>query len=240
MAVFDLKDAAMYIRDGFADTGAVNNASGYTAGATTMLVDGIVGQIYKWSRFTVAGDTVVHTVTATVETSSNTTSLTFTPALGDAVVDNAVITFLPNQIELVLGEGNLSYTEKKPREYKKNKGRLYSTRNGDEEPVEVSLSCYWEFLKSSVADGDIITFEEALKKTGQAANWVTSDSADPCAPYSVDIIIIYTPPCTDKDNEVITLSKFRYEELAHSAKDGTIEVKGMCNITAPTIVRGGT
>jgi hypothetical protein len=32
MAVFDLKDAAMYIRDGFADTGAVNNASGgYTA-----------------------------------------------------------------------------------------------------------------------------------------------------------------------------------------------------------------
>lgn len=237
MAVIDLKNCSIFLRDGYSDAGAVNNSGGYTSG-TTMVVDGITGIIAKWTRFTVVGDDLEHVVTSTAETTGNTTTLNFTPAIAGTVADNAVITFLPNQIELVLGEGNLTYTEKKSREYKKNKGRIYTVRDGDEDPVEVSFSCYWETLKSSVTDGEPVSFEEALKKIGQAANWVTSDQADPCAPYAVDIVIINNPPCADKENEVIYLEKFRWEELPHSAKDGTIECKGNCNIREARSERG--
>lgn len=238
MAVIDLKDCTIYVRDGFSDTGAVNNASGYASSATTMVVDGIVGIIPKWARFTVVGDDFEHVVVSTIQTSGNTTSITFTPALADAVLDNAVITFLPNQIELVLGDGDVTYSEKKNREYKLNKGEIYTVRNGDQAPVEVSFSCYWENLKSSVTDGEPISFEEALNQEGQASSWVTSDQDDPCAPYSVDIVIVKAPPCADKENEVTYLKKFRYEELNHSAKNGTIECKGNCNIRKAENQRG--
>jgi len=238
MAVIDLKDASILVRDGFSDTGAVNNTGGYVSGDDTMVVDGIVGIIHKWSRFTVAGDDLEHVVTAHSETTGNTTSITFTPDLEGTVADNAVITFLPNQIELVMGEGDLTYNEKKNREYKLNKGKIYTVRNGDETPVEVSFSCYWENLKSSVTDGEPISFEEALKQEGQAANWVTSDQDDPCAPFSVDIVVIKNPPCADKENEVTYLKKFRWEELNHSAKNGTIECKGNCNIKTAENQRG--
>lgn len=238
MAVIDLKDCTIFVRDGFSDTGAVNHTGGYAANDVTMLVDGIVGIIPKWSRFTVVGDDLEHVVTAHSETTGNTTSITFTPALADTVADNAVITFLPNQIELVLGDGDVSYTEKFNREYKLNKGKIYTVRNGDEAPVEVSFSCYWENLKSSITDGDPITFEEAIKQTGQASTWVTSDQDDPCAPYSVDIVIVKNQPCADKENEVTYLRKFRVEELPHSAKNGTIECKGSCNIKVAEHQRG--
>lgn len=242
MALIDLKNCSIFVRDGYSNAGAVNNVGGYVLNDVTMVVDGFVGILPKWSRFTVAGETgtPVHTVTAHSETSGNTTSITFTPALAGAVADNAVITVTYNQIELVVGEGNLTYTEKRAREYKKNKGRLYSVRNGDEDPVEISFSLYWEFLKSSVADNEPITFEEALKKTGQASTWVTSDSADPCAPYAVDIVIRHTPPCTDIANEEIAFTKFRYEELSHNAKEGTIECKGSANIIEPVLTRDVT
>lgn len=230
MAIIDLKNCTIVVRDGFSDTGAVNHTGGYVANDTTMVVDGIVGIIHKWSRFTVVGDDLEHVVVSTIETTGNTTSITFTPALADTVADNAVITFLANQIELVLGEGNLTYNEKKAREYKKNKGVLYEVRDGDEEPVEVSFDCWWENLSSSVTDGEPITFEEALKREGQAANWVSSDTTRPCSPYSVDIVIQKNQPCADLQQETTTLRYFRYEELDHSAKEGTIACKGSCNV----------
>lgn len=237
-SIIDLKQCSIFVRDGYANTGAVNHVAGYIANDVTMLVDAIVGIIPKWTRFTVIGDTVVHTVTAHIETSTNTTSITFTPGLGAVVADNAIITFLTNQIELVVGEGNLTYDEKHAREYKLNKGKLYSVRDGDQAPLELTFSLYWEFIKSSVTDGEPISFEEALKQEGQAATWVTSDLADPCAPYAVDIVIRHTPPCTDIDNEELTFGKFRWESLSHNAKDGTIECKGSCNLLTPGKVRG--
>lgn len=238
----DLKNCSIFVRDGYSNAGAVNHSGGYALGDTTMVVDGITGIIPLWSRFTVAGETgsPVHTVTAHSETTGNTTSLTFTPALAGSVADNAVITFTYNEIELVVGEGNLTFTEKKAREYKLNKGRLYSVRNGDEAPVELNFSFYWEFLKSSVTEGEQPTLEEALKQEGQCSGWVTTDTVNPCAPYAVDIVIRNNPPCTNIDNEEVQFKYFRYEELSHNAKDATVECKGSCNLTSPIKVRGAS
>ena len=73
--------------------GAVNNASGYSAGATSMTVDGAgstTTNIAIGSWFTING--YVHQV-ATLTGSPSVTAVTFTPALHAAVADNDVITW---------------------------------------------------------------------------------------------------------------------------------------------------
>lgn len=237
MAQFDLKNATFKIKDGYSGPGgspAVNLMAGYMAGAVTMTVDGFVGAVANGDTFTVVGSDATHTITAHTETATNTTSITFSPGLTGAVVDDAIITVLPHELEILIGEGNCSYNEKINRVYVKNRGRLSKVRNGDEEPVEVKFDFIWEHIKASV--GKPPTVEDVLKKRGVASTWV-STSADPCEPYAVDIVIEYTPPCEAETMETITLLDFRHEELDHNAKEGTISCSGKCNVTEPTVVR---
>jgi hypothetical protein len=241
MAQIDLKNCDIYIEDGYAGsvtgTSLVNNMSGYMSGATTMLIDGSTGAVTTGDRFTVAGDTVVHTVTSHSETLGNTTSVTFSPALGASVVDGAALTWLKHQLRIKIGEGNMQWTEKRNVVYTKDRGRLDTAKLGDEEPVEVKLDFTWEFL---TADTDEIpTIEDVLKKRGEAADWVNS-SDDLCEPYAVDIVIVYTPPCTGVDKEIYLLQDFRYEELGHDFKQGQVSVSGKCNITEPIVTRAAT
>ncbi len=248
MAVIDLKYAIVTIRDGatgitsgITDAGAVNNGSGYAAGATSMTVDGLAGIVASGQTFVVTGETgsPVHTVVGHTETGGNTTSVSFTPALASSIADDVVVTFTAeatgtNTIEVKIGEGTLTYTEKRNMEYRRDRGLLNTVREGDEEPVEVSLDFEWEFLRSST--GEAVTIEEALKQTGAAADWVSS-SADVCEPYAVDIVVTYIPPCDDADTEVIVLQDFRWETLDHNLKDGQISVKGNCNVKEAVVTR---
>ena len=94
----------------------------------------------------------------------------------------------------------------------------------------------WDYLKGSTGSGSP-TVEDALKNRGEASAWVSSD-ADACRPYAVDLEITYTPtPASCGDQEVITLSDFRYEGLDHDLRAGTVAVTGRCNVTAATSVR---
>lgn len=72
-------------------TGAVNNAAGYQAGATTVTVDGFSAAIAAGSWFTIAGDMTPQRVVSTVG-GAIPTSIVFTPGLRHAVADNAVVT----------------------------------------------------------------------------------------------------------------------------------------------------
>ena len=85
--------------------GAVNNAAGYAAGATTMTVDGFdddTNPIRVGDIFVMAADSTStpHTVTAVTYTSSDTTSITFSPGLVESEADNAVINFVATQSAL--------------------------------------------------------------------------------------------------------------------------------------------
>lgn len=85
--------------------GAVNNASGYAAGATTMTVDGFnddANPIRVGDVFVMAADSTStpHTVTAVTYTSSDTTSITFSPGLVESEADDAVINFVATQSAL--------------------------------------------------------------------------------------------------------------------------------------------
>ncbi len=230
----DLKNCSFFIRDGFSAAGAVNNAAGYTVGATTMVVDGITGIIPVGTIFTLEGETDEYEVTAHSETSGDTTSITFTPALLSAPADNDVITFSPHQVEIVIGEGNFTYEQKKARQYIKNKGRLGSVRNADEDPMEIAFDFRWDFLRGDT--NDPVTIEEALTQTGNASGWVSAAS-DPCEPYAVDLLIVHAPPCSGFKEEHILIEDFRHESLAHDPKAGQVAVKGNANRVSPTITR---
>lgn len=228
MAEIDLKQARIFIRDGFSAAGAVNNVSGYTSGATTVAVDAIAGIIPTGTLLKFTGQTTTYTVVSHTETSSNTTSIVITPGLTASVVDNVVITFQPHSLEVRIGDGNLTYEEKKNYTYKLDRGKLYTVKAGDEAPIEVNIDFSWESIAGDTDDPPSI--EEALKKIGKASTWVSS-SADLCEPYSVDIVVEYTEPCGDGDVQKLTLPDFRVESLNHSFKDGTITCKGQCNAT---------
>lgn len=93
--------------------GAVNNATGYSAGATSVACDGFnddatpvrVGDMFKFG----AGDTNWHTVTSTTQSSGDTVEISFTPALSAAVADDATITVTPTQSLLAFTPGALAF-----------------------------------------------------------------------------------------------------------------------------------
>jgi len=142
-----------------------------------------------------------------------------------------------NELTITIGEGNLTYTEARNIEYTLDRGILDEVREGDQIPVDVSMDFVWEYLRGSSASGAPPTVEEALKRIGNAANWVSTD-ADACRPYAVDIEVTYAPiPASCGDQEVITLPDFRYESLDHDLRAGTVSVSGKCNVTQATVVR---
>ena len=83
--------------------GAVNNGAGYAAGSTTIAMDGHSGAIVAGTWITIAGDMTPQKVTASVGGVAP-TSLTISPGLKNAVVNDAVITFYtPGAINALAG-----------------------------------------------------------------------------------------------------------------------------------------
>lgn len=236
MARIDLKNAIIRILDGYSASANVNNGPGYPAGTVTMLINnGPVADLPLGVAFTVPDSDKIHVVTARSGGPPN-TSITFTPALEGAVVNAALITFIGRSLEVNVGTGVLDYNEKKAFNYELNRGRLDTVLEGDEQPVEVSLAFVWDFI-TAISGADTPTVEDALKQRGAASTWISSETNDACAPYAVDIVVEYIPPCTNIQSEVITLPAFRYESLDHSSKDALISVKGKCNATEASVAR---
>jgi hypothetical protein len=240
MGQIDLKYATLTVEDGTLITGAVNLTGGYTAGATTMLIDSLpaLTVLTDGTPFTIAGETgsVVHTISAHSETSGVTTSITFAPGVVGTIADSTVLTFGPNQLTLHIGEGDMTWTEHRNIVYVLDRGLLYFTRLGDQEPTDVSFEFLWDFLTSNVEGGEPPTMKEALTQQGQCSTWISS-ATDKCQPYAVNIVINYLPPCPGVDREIITIEDFRYEELDHSTKAAKISVKGKANVQEVSSVR---
>lgn len=246
-APIDLKKATIYIKDGYsgatgAKVGAINNGAGYAGGSTVLTVDGFTAAVTTGDIVTIAGSKASgtnrltrHKITAHTETTGATTSITVSPALSAAVLDNAVITVQPHELEVKIGQGNLQYTEKRNIDYILDRGVIDTVREGDQAPVEVKLDFVWEFLRASSGTGTP-TIEDALKNRGEASGW-TSSGSDPCEPYSVDLEIWYNPPCSGVEDEVIYLAEYRWEQLDHNIKDSQVSTSGKCNITEATVTR---
>lgn len=151
------------------------------------------------------------------------------------IVDGSTPT--PNEIEIKIGEGNLTYTESRNIDYTLNKGALDEVREGDEIPMDLTFDFVWEFIKGTTGTFGVPSVEDALKNIGAAAAWISSDT-DVCRPYAVDVVLTHKPDCVGSDLEITTFTDFRYEELAHDLREGTISCSGRCNVTQAASARG--
>lgn len=233
MAPINLRNVTVRLQDGYKGGGGwlVNLMAGYMAGATSIAVDGGTTLLVVGNRFIIPSETgtPIHTIVTHTETLGITTAITsFTPALVATVADDAPITILPHILDIKVGEGNLSYDEKRKVKYILDRGRIDSVRLDDDEPMDVKFEFIWEYI-SAAQNTDPPTPDEALKNIGNASDWVTS-SADPCEPYSLDVELLNAPPCTgSKVEEDIILPDFRWEGLNHDAKANQVSVTGKCN-----------
>ncbi len=129
-------------------------------------------------------------------------------------------------ITVKIGEGNLTYSEKRAVEFTRDRGILDTVRTADEDPIDVSIDAIWEYITAS--SGIAATIEDTLKQTGEASSWV-STADDQCQPYCVDIEVHNAPACSGIEDELLTLEEFYYETLDHDLREATIASSGRCN-----------
>ena len=246
MARIELRDATIYIQDGLSGSTTIEET---TPGATdtdadintVVLNTTDTDLVPVGARFTVntVNNVTTYTVSArTPASASPTTNVEFTPAWGaetPAVSD--VITFISQRIDVKVGEGNVTWTEAKEYEYLLDRGDLDTVKEGDEQPLEVSLEFVYEHITTGTNED--ITPVDALKQIADASEWVSS-SSDLCEPYAVDIIVLHCVPCGGDDDEQITFADFRYESLEFDLGEATIAVSGRCNISEASPFRGTT
>lgn len=246
MARIELRNCTVRLKDGLSGSGLINDPVTPPAqGNTNFDIDTIAlntedtDLVPVGARFTVAGETAatVHTVTArTPASASPTTNIVFTPALGAGTyADGGAVTFLPQQIEIKIGDGEIKYTEANEYKYDKDRGNLDTVREGDEVPMDVSMNFTFEHVKTGT--GEAITPIDAIKGINGASEWVTS-SADPCEPYSVDVEVEHVPPCGSAESETILFPDFRSEKRDYDFKNAAIAISGKCNATEPEVTRG--
>lgn len=240
MSQIDLRYATIRLKDGFSGTGASNEMA--SAGVSDLDIDTLAGFpdagtiVPKGARFYAdAHPDDIYTITSHTETMGSTTNIVFTPTLANNITDGAAITFLPAQVEIKIGEGNMTWTEKREMQYKLDRGTLDTVRQGDDQPVELKTEFQYEFYTSNAA-GFEPTPVDFIKRVGNASE-LASTSDDPCEPFSVDMEIEYIPPCGSEDPEIVTFPDFRYEQLDFDLRNGTISVSGKCNAVEPIVVR---
>jgi len=147
--------------------------------------------------------------------------------------DNGVITYQSQQVEVSIGVGELKWSEKKQYKYDLDKGYLDTVRRGDDVPMEVTIDCKFDQVKSGT--GEAITPMEAIKGEDAAAEWVSS-AADKCEPYALDVVVEDARPCAGGKTTYV-FPAFRAEGRDYSIKNATIAVTGKCNATEPEITR---
>jgi len=246
MARIELRDATIRIKDGLSGTGTINEPSTAPVPTdTTFDIDGldlnttVTTAVPVGARFTVAGETdttQVHTVTARTPTSiATTTNIVFTPALGlGTYADGGVVTFIAQQIEVKVGDGNLTWTINKEYEYLLDRGNLDTVREGDQQPLDVTLDSVYEQITTGTSE--TISPYDAMNGVGGASEWVSA-STDACEPYAVDLEIDHAQPCGTAQDELTVLPDFRYDTLEVDIDAATISFTGRCNVTAPTVTR---
>jgi len=128
------------------------------------------------------------------------------------------------EITVKIGEGNITWTERRNIEYIRDRGVIDTVRLGDDEPVDVSFDFVWDWIFADTTTD----YTDALPDIIKGNSPFETSSADACEPYACNIEVTLTACST---TEVITLADFRYEELSYDLRNGTISCSGKCNIS---------
>ena len=211
--------------------GAANwSVSGSAGGPYTVTFINALGNAPQ-SLMTGAADTgtiaIANVVLGVVPVPSTTTlSITFTPPLGAGTyLDDAVLTIGPQELNIKLGDGNLTYTEHRDYAYLLDRGWLDTVREPKEVPMDVKVDAVYEHVASR--SGELVTPVEALDGAGNASEWVSS-SPDQCEPYCIDVFVDYEPPCSPTQAETSQFPMFRAETREMNFNAATIVFTGKC------------
>ena len=189
-----------------------------------------------WTSSLAGAGSETFTNTTPGVSATNTATITLTAGLAELIAAAGDVTFTGNLLSVRIGEGNMTYSETKNRDYILNRGNLDTVRPGDDMPMDVAFDFVWEYI-TAVAASAVPTIEDALKQRGEASAWVTT-SSDACEEYCVDLEVHYDPGCGGTNSEIVVLPFFRYEKLDHNLKDSQISCTGKCNATEATATRG--
>jgi hypothetical protein len=246
MTRIELKNTSIFLQDGLSGTSTVDDVAGVVASDVDVEIDPldtvlnttVTTLVPVGARFTFAGETStpIHTVTGQTDTvPDDTNNMVFTPAYtAGTTADDAVITFLPQRVEITVGEGNVTYTEAREFIYDLDRGNLDSVREGDDQPLAVSLSVTFEAI--STGTSETISPHDALTQQGSASGWVSS-GAEICEVYAIDIVVLHTVACGAKEDETVTFPEFRFESFVPDYQAASIALAGRCKVTEPTVVR---
>lgn len=171
-----------------------------------------------------------------VHAGGTTWHLTFSPPFvsGHVPTDDAVITFLPQELAIKIGDGDLKYTENLGYVYDLDRGLLDDVRLGNDVPMDLSLDFVYEHITTGT--NETISPMDALKQIGGASGWLSS-AEDQCQPYSVDLMIVFTPPCGTSQVETTIFPDVRAEKREVSFKDSKISLTAKCFALVPIVSR---
>jgi hypothetical protein len=136
----------------------------------------------------------------------------------------------PLYLKIPVMDGNVAFTEHTNKAVVKNRGKLYSRRQGDE--VEVDVSFDVTFTQYSYANGAAtgISPNDALNKTGGAAAWVSTDTA--CDIYAVTLVLVITDPEDNTKAETLKFTKFSADTVQFKEGDpNKLTVSGKAFVT---------
>ena len=156
---------------------------------------------------------------------------------GTGVVEAQTKATLDGQkvLNVKIGEGNATHSEKRPVEFTRDRGILDTVREADEEPMDLSLDFLWEFY-TGVSGSSTPTPIDFIKKIGEASAFI-STADDQCQPHCVDVEIHNAPDCTGIEDEIIIFEEFYYENIDGDLREGTFSCSGRCNRKVPSARR---
>ena len=125
-----------------------------------------------------------------------------------------------HEVTVKIGEGNISWNERRNIEYTHDRGVILDARLGDDEAIEISFDFIWDWI-SSISGTSIV---EAIKCT--ASGWVTSGGN--CEPDAVDLELTLSPANCSGSTETITFNDFRWETINPDLRSGQISCSGRC------------
>ena len=124
------------------------------------------------------------------------------------------------ELTVRIGEGNITWNERRNVDYTRNRGVIAEVKLGDDEAVEVSFDFIWDWITS--VSGDSVV--DALK--GDADDWETAGGS--CEPWAVDLELSIEPTECGSTTETMTFDEFRWETLNADLRAGQISCTGRC------------
>lgn len=233
----DIKNTHIYLRDGSGDQMEITSlvAGPVAAGATTITFDAATVateglEIGMW----VAPDDSLRP--RYFITAIDGEEITIHKPLEEAIADEAQL-YRSDwfELDLEIGEGNLTFSTKQPREYKLSRGRLNRVKNADEEPMDLSLDAIWQSLTSNGVN-DPLPYEAVLRE-GEAAAWVSTGGE--CQPYALDVVLVHEPDCATLTlpNEMVIFPEFRTNNVDGDLSGSTLAMPGQCMAIRPISIR---